>query len=370
MKRLAIITTHPIQYYAPMFNLLSRRGNIHVKVYYTIPQGKTDFDKDFGQTVKWDIPLLEGYEYAFVAAGLNKAIEEWGADAILVIGWNHWVHMKAMWHFSKRKTVLFRGDSTLLDELPGWRKIARKTVLRRVYRYVDKALYVGINNKQYYIEYGLKPHQLEFAPHAIDNQRFYDPEGDYSRKAAEWRRDLGIDPATFVFLFVAKLQPEKDPLTLIRAFRRLDPKKAILLIVGSGVLEETLKQEAAGDERILFLPFQNQSSMPIVYRLGEVFCLPSQTETWGLAVNEAMACERPVLVSDRCGCAPDLVIPGKNGFIFEAGNVDDLTAKMQPFLGDPAIGRQMGAESVSLIRQWSFDRIASAIEASITAENE
>jgi glycosyltransferase involved in cell wall biosynthesis len=326
-----------------------------------------DYDKDFGQTVKWDIPLLEGYDYAFVSSGLNEAIVEWSADAILVFGWNYRPHLKAMRHFKGRVLVLFRGDSTLLDDRPGLRKLVRRLFLRWVYRYVDKALYVGINNKRYFMAAGMREDQLVFAPHAIDNERFYDTDGAYGRKAEQWRNELGLDAGSTTFVFVGKLQPKKDPLILVRAFRRLDHPGARLLIVGSGELEEALRKEAAGDGRIHFLPFQNQTAMPVVYRLGEVFCLPSQgpTETWGLAVNEAMACDRPVLVSDRCGCAPDLAIPDKNGFIFAAGNLDDLTEKMAFFMQDPAATKRMGAESGNLIREWSYDRLAPAIETSI-----
>src|SRR5262249_23692831 len=103
-----------------------------------------------------------------------------------------------------------------------------------------------------------------------------------------------------------------------------------------------------------------------------VFCLPSRgpEETWGLAVNEAMACGRPILVSDRCGCAPDLVAPGQNGFIFEAGNAGELTAKMSFFLEEAGTALRLGAESCRRIGRWSFEILAPAIEKSIPDKHE
>ena len=79
----------------------------------------------------------------------------------------------------------------------------------------------------------------------------------------------------------------------------------------------------ANPAKVRHVPFQNQSRMPVVYRTGDLFVLPSiREETWGLAVNEALASGRPVLISDRVGCAPDVVIDGENGWVFPAGDWD------------------------------------------------
>jgi len=122
--------------------------------------------------------------------------------------------------------------------------------------------------------------------------------------------------------------------------------------------------EAKGNSNIHFLPFQNQSRMPVIYRIGDIFCLPSRGpgETWGLAVNEAMACGRPVLVSDRCGSAMDLVVNGQNGFIFVSGDENDLIEKMRTFLAPEIAIRSMGLFSTHLIQSWSYDRIVLALE--------
>jgi len=377
MTRLAIVTTHPIQYYAPLFRLLCERKNIVIKVFYTWEQDAGAFDKDFGKEIKWDIPLLDGYDHQFVSNEGNRGrdfrsvrnprliqdVEGWGATAVLFFGWNYYSHLKAMRYFSGRIPVLFRGDSTLLNERPGLRKIARRLFLRWVYRHVDIALYVGTHNRNYFRAHGLKEDQLVFAPHAIDNDRFFDKDGKYELAALQWKSELGIDQKDKVLAFVGKFQDTKDPLLLLGAFAGTNGPKWHLLFVGNGELEPSLKKAAEGKANIHFLPFQNQSFMPVIYRICTVFCLPSKGETWGLAVNEAMACGRPVLLSNRCGCAIDLVAPGKNGFIFASGNKQDLTDKMQKLM-DPAVSdlSAMGQNSVRSIRDWSYERLALGIE--------
>lgn len=383
--KLAIISTHPIQYYAPLFRLLSSRNNIAVKVFYTWEQDASLYDKDFTRSFKWDIPLLEGYEYQFVSnngsmsksfwgvknPGLNREIEKWGATAILVFGWNYYSHFNALRYFKKKIPVLFRGDSTLLDEQPGIKKMARRFFLRWVFSHVDTALYVGVNNKNYFSAHGLREDQLVFGPHAIDNHRFCDEDGKYGEEALRWRRELGIPDEDTLWIFVGKFQDKKDPLLLIAAFKKLAAPFARLLLVGDGILEPSLKEAAKGNEKIHFLPFQNQSKMPVIYRMGDIFCLPSRGpgETWGLAVNEAMACNKPVLVSDRCGCAVDLVFHDKNGFIFAAGNNDQLLEKMKAFPEKREDIKAMGDNSAAIIQSWSYDRLAPIIEKLMTTEH-
>lgn len=373
-NKLAIIITHPIQYYAPLFKLLTERDILQIKVFYTWEQSeKMIFDKKFGREIKWDIPLLDGYKYTFVKnisknpnsgsfrgvinPTLNKEIEDWGADAILVFGWNHHSHFKAMRFFKGKIPVYFRGDSTLLDEQAGVKTILRRFWLTYVYSFVDKALYVGTNNKQYFLKHGLKEKQLHFAPHAIDNGRFYDKTEEYQQKADKWRTELNLKKNDFVFLFVGKFEKKKNPVLLIEIAAEFPKYKFIF--VGSGELEEEMKQKAGNN--ILFLPFQNQSMMPVVYRLGDVFVLPSQGpgETWGLAVNEAMACGKAVLVSEKVGCAVDLVRNGENGYIFESGKLNDLRNKIKQLKYQLD---NFGMESHEIIKNWNFEKFINAIE--------
>ena len=320
MKKLAIVCTHPVQYNSPWFELLARRGKLAVKVFYTWSQTEQGpkYDPDFKKVVEWDIPLLSGYDHVFVpnaakAPGshhyqgvhnptLNKTIAAWQPDAVLVIGWAFKSHLACLRHFKGKIPVLFRGDSTLLDEGKGFKTVVRRIFLTWVYRHIDKALYAGANNRAYFKAHGLKEKQLVPAPHAIDNNRFLTL-SEQQKKTVE---DLKSE--------------------LLKLAERLADPRFVFLLIGNGPLEEELKAKAAGDERIRFLPFQNQSAMPAVYALGTVFILPSQGpgETWGLGANEAMASGLPVVLSSKVGGAVDLV--GENGLLFPAGETDEVVS--------------------------------------------
>ncbi|MBM4357311.1 MAG: glycosyltransferase family 4 protein [Deltaproteobacteria bacterium] len=381
MKRLAIVTTHPIQYNAPLFAALARTGRVHPKAFYTWSQTQQggQFDPDFRRPVAWDVPLLDGYDHTFIEntarrpgsnhfmgivnPGLVGALEAWHPDAILVCSWPLHSHLAVLRHFHRRVPLLFRGDSTLLNERPGWRTVARRALLTWVYHHVDIALPVGLRNRDYFEAHGLRDEQLVHVPHCVDNARFANPGGQPAEEARAWRRKLGIDDRDRVLLFVGKLESVKDPHWLVRLAQRLPSSRLKFVFVGEGHLEESLRRDVGGDPRVLFLGFQNQRAMPIVYRLGDLLVLPSRSETWGLALNEAMACGRPILVSDRVGAAPDLVDEGRTGWSFAAGGAGDerVARLLEEVLADRIDLTKMGAAAAARITDFSVEAAADAI---------
>jgi len=377
--KLAIISTHPIQYYAPVFKLLHERGQVELKVFYTWGEdSQKSHDPGFNKTVKWDISLLDGYPYEWVKntstipgshnfkgivnPELPKQIEAYKPDAILIYGWAYNGHLKAIRYFKNKVPVFFRGDSTLLNEQKGIKCFLKSIFLKWVYSHIHHAFYVGTNNKAYFKRYGLKENQLSYAPHAIDNARF---QTDHLQQAKELRASLNITDDDILILYAGKFEHVKNIKTLVSAFANITQPNVYLLLVGNGVDEPDLVSYAKtnGIKRLHFLNFVNQSYIPAVYQAADIYCLPSISESWGLAVNEAMACNKAVLVSNKVGCAIDLVFPEENGDIFEAANVDDLTKKLTQLINKGKNGLlQMGEYSQQIIKNWDFETQVKAIE--------
>ncbi len=370
MKKLAIVVTHPIQYNSPWFKLLTEIGKVQLKVFYTWPQAIHGFDDpDFGHKVSWDIPLLEGYEYELVenvsntpsskawsgidCPALIPSIEKYSPNAILVIGWKLKSHFAVMRYFKGKIPVWFRGDSTLLDEIPGFKQKIRRIGLKMVYRYVDKAFYVGKASKAYFLAHGVAEGDLVYAPHAIDNERYATFRKE--RNGKEKNRN-------FKLVFCGKLELKKRPDLLVDAvqtYNKSNSEPIRLDIAGNGALERELLELVKDDENICMIGFQNQSQMPSVYGDADVFCLPSEGpgETWGLAVNEALASGTPVIVSDKVGCAQDIV-NGKNGYVFKSGDLVDLIKGIKDLKK-----RQVNPKDChESIQPWNFKRICEALE--------
>jgi len=384
LKKLAIISTHPIQYNAPLFALLAQRNVIEIKVFYTwgetVLQNK--YDPGFGKVINWDIPLLEGYAYSFVHnVATNKGsqhfkgidnpsliadIEKWGAGAILIFGWSFKSHLKTIRYFHNKIPVYFRGDSTLMRKQSGLKIILRKIFLKWVYHYIDAAFYVGTENKKYFLANGLKTAQLIFAAHAVNNELFADADGTKEIAALLWKKELGIKEGELTIIFAGKLEAVKNPFFILELARRMAGLSIQFVMAGNGPLEVDLKAQASDLPNMIFLDFQNQSKMPLVYRLGDVYILPSESETWGLAVNEAMACGKAVVVSKNVACATDLVKQGINGYAFDGDNIEDVVEYLKGLIKNPSQVSKMGAASLGIITSWSYEHICIALENEIT----
>lgn len=376
IKKLAIITTHPIQYNAPFFKLLADRGVIEIKVFYTWGDGvlKNKYDPGFGKVINWDIPLLEGYQYEFVKnisknpgshnfkgidnPGLLLKIKGWNPDALMVYGWNFKSHLKALRYFKGKIPIIFRGDSTLLQKRNGIKSLLRKIFLKWVYSHVSYAMYVGTLNKSYYQKFGLKEKNLFFGPHAIDNKRF----GLNIEERRKWRKKLGISENDILLLYAGKIDENKNVAFLARNFTSMKLEGVKLLIAGNGPSEIQLKDEFNGVSNIIFIDFQNQSNMPALYSMADIFILPSLSETWGLAINEAMAAGKAVLVSKNCGAAVDLVTNGINGYTFDPAIDTDLKEKILLMTSDKEKLDEMGNASLNIIKNWSYEVNCDALE--------
>jgi glycosyltransferase involved in cell wall biosynthesis len=372
-KRLAVIVSHPIQYYAPLYQRLAQRHDLAVKVFFTWHAGDAAVqDIGFKRPIAWDIRLTDGYEFELVPnvssdpgthhffglrnPSLIERVMAWSPDVTHITGWAWLSHFLALRTLHQRRMrTLFRGDSHLLDHAPnGPRWWIKRAVLQRIFSWPTCFLVTGTANQAYYQTFGVKSERLWSCPHSIDVGRFAEPAISLEREAVEWRKHLAIADDQCALLFAGKLEDKKRPLALMRAVQALPSSRVILVIVGSGEFENEVNALAATDpKRFRVLPFHNQSRMPLVYRLGDLFVLPSAFgETWGLAVNEALACGRPVLVSDRVGCAADVVDPSC-GRIFSWTEPSELVRVLDEMTQNRNKLIEMRRAAIS--RAWLFD---------------
>jgi glycosyltransferase involved in cell wall biosynthesis len=354
MPRLAIVLSHPVQYYSPWFRWLRANTALEFRVFYLWQFGVTaQRDPQFETTFQWDVDLLGGYESEFVPnvardpgthhfRGLNNPaltgrLAAWRPAAVLLFGYN-WLSPLRVIGWARRAGVplIFRGDSHLLGRAQ--LSFFRRMLLRLIYRQFAAITYVGTANRDYFHALGVPGRRLFFAPHSVNAEHF-NPHDAASRDRAEaLRHQLGLAGKRIV-LFAGKFHPHKQPVELLHAFLQVATANDALVFVGNGAERDRLMALAASMPAALvrFLPFANQSEMPARYRLADIFALPSRGsyETWGLAVNEAMHLGVPCLVSDRVGCQRDLVRPGATGWVFPADDPGALAGTLHAALRTP-----------------------------------
>jgi glycosyltransferase involved in cell wall biosynthesis len=378
--KVAHLVSHPIQYYVPLFREISRRPEIDLTVYYYSADSLREyFDPGFGREVKWDVPLTGGYQYVFdQSANERKPIEgfdwrpSWSIlrelakkkfDVIWLNGYmfaNSW--MATLLSRIQNRHVLLRDDQTLLTPRSRSKRLVKRLVLPLIFKRIS-GLYVGESNRAFFEHYGT-PQTFRVA-HSVDNEMFagYYRRLHPSRNALRTRFGVsGDDP---VILFSGKLIDKKQPQLLLEAFRLVrQASKCHLLFVGDGALREslqaTVQTQAIPD--VHFVGFLNQTELPAAYTAADILVLPSAyQETWGLVVNEAMNFELPIVVSDRVGCAADLVEEGRNGIIFKSGDVQSLAKALQALVAAPETRRAYGQRSSEIIKNYSVEHIASQL---------
>jgi glycosyltransferase involved in cell wall biosynthesis len=368
MIRLGFLVSHPIQYYAPIFRALAEQCDL--TVFFAHRQTREGQAKaGFGVAFDWDVDLLAGYESRFLTnvarepstdrfggcdtPGIAAEIEGARFDAFVVPGWGLRSYLQAVKACRRAGVpVMVRGDS----QLPGRRhvavRLAKSLVYRRMMRRFDGYLYVGQRSRAYFEHYGAPRSRLFFAPHCVDNDAFSG--APHPVRAAGGRRRL---------LFAGKLIERKRPADLIRAAALLQGQGAGVEVAfaGSGELEAELKR-AAGEAGVsaVFHGFVNQSALPATYAAADMLVLPSDAqETWGLVVNEAMACGLPAVVSDAVGCGPDLIEEGATGAVFPLGDVAGLARAIERTLAIDPVRR--GEAVAAKIAQYSPRRTAQGI---------
>ncbi|HEX6000924.1 MAG TPA: glycosyltransferase family 4 protein, partial [Hyphomicrobiaceae bacterium] len=325
----------------------------------------------------WDVDLTSGYAHSFLAnvsrrpgtdrfsgcdtPEIGERLREGRFQALLVMGW----HLKAYLQgvlAAKRLgiPVMVRGDSHLATPRSRVKKAAKALIYPPLLRLFDAALYVGRRSRAYYERYRYPRDRLFFSPHSVDNAWFA------ARATAVERERLrsahGIAHDAMVCLFAGRLVPFKRPGDLIAAAAQCETR-AEVMIAGSGELEPEIEDAAAAcGVRLHLLGFRNQSEMPAAYAAADCLVLPSAHETWGLVANEALACGRPVVVSDACGCAPDLAKDGSVGRTFPAGNTAALAAALSDLAARPPSTPAIAAVSAAYSLDAAVAGIGSALE--------
>jgi glycosyltransferase involved in cell wall biosynthesis len=315
-------------------------------------QGSTD--RQFGVHVKWDIPLLEGYNYMFLKNWSQKPsinngflgllnwevlrfLQKQPKSIVIVYGWAYATNVitiiaaKLLCH-----KVCLRTETPLNQEIKKnkWVTLLKHLYLRCLFLFVDYALYIGKQNKLFYQHLGFKKEQFIFTPYCVDNKRFSSLALTVSKSLV--REKLQLPDNKKIIMFSGKYIDKKRPMDLLHAIYLLNRTDVFTVFVGEGELRKEMEKFILNNgmlDQNLLTGFVNQSLIPYYYAASDVFIMCSGLgETWGLSVNEALNFNIPIIVSETCGSSFDLVKNGINGFTFKEGDIAELSDKISQCL--------------------------------------
>jgi len=244
----------------------------------------------------------------------------------------------------------------------------KRKVLPILFRYIDGFLASATANRNWYMDYGVPESKLFLTPYVVDNDLFKSQSERARPRREEFRRELGLEPGRPVILYASKFLSRKRPEDLLEAYVQLSPDgkqepKPYLLFVGDGELRPRLEARTRelGWESIKFLGFKNQSELPALYDLCDVFVLVPEREGLATVIAEVMNAGKPMIVGDTVGLAADLVVDGQNGYIVKPRDPAVLADRLRKITGDPELAAAMGANGLERIARWNFDAAADGI---------
>lgn len=377
--RIAFVVERPTQFEAPFFRVAAADPEHSLRVLFTRPEPAGEaFDPELGRAVSWGIDLLGGYDWSTAPARgmtrwLTAELRPERCDLAVVNGYTQRPYILASLLARRAGVpVALRLDSVRSGEAPTARERARRLLLAGLLGGIyDLFLGVGTLTLEYLAWCGVPEERRGLLPYPLDAERFGAGAllRDAEREALRVR--LGIPEGARAVLCVSKLHPRESPWDLLRAIARLSGSRReyplrpgqippgrpphpdlFLLLAGDGperpALERFASEHLPGRTR--FLGYVPYPELPSLYGAADLFVHPAREERWGVSVAEALAAGIPVIASSRVGAARDLLVPGANGFTYEAGGEADLALRIAAAL---ALDRQaVRTASSAILPRW------------------
>ena len=363
MKRRLVILTEIISpYRIPLFNALAQHAEVNLHVIFLaetdpdlrqwrIPKGEIEFS--YQLLPSWRRRV--GRYNALLNRGVSRALAEAAPDLILCGGYNYVASWQSLLWARIHKIPFFLWSESNVQDLRRGHALVeflKTEFLGRCSGFVVP----GRSALEYLRVHEVDENAVFVAPNAVDNDFFAAAAAVARQDAARWRRELLL-PQRY-FLFVGRLVREKGVFELLSAYDKLDEptrRQVGLVFVGDGVARQQLELQAASiaSGLIRFGGFAQREQLAIYYALAEMVILPTYTDTWGLVVNEAMACSLPLILSRSAGCAADLVTENWNGLLVTPRDVSSLTSAMRCLADHPDLCATMGANSAQRVLHYS-----------------
>jgi glycosyltransferase involved in cell wall biosynthesis len=371
--RVAVLSELPTPYRWPLFERVAAEPSLAVSVFF---YSRNEADRDWtvpvdgsGGPGRPSVEFLPGR--AFHVRGKRSLFFHWNAailerlkksrfDVVVIPGWSMPTSVAAAMACRTRRIpyVVF-SETHDRSPRPAWLRMTKRVALRPLIGGAAAWLSTGTLSEEF------------FAKHGADRARIFrfanTPDVPALRRAvdaarprrAAVRESLGVTDDGPMALFVARLIGAKDPACLLDAQTILEKRGAApwLVFVGDGAEAKTLRELAATRRlsRVRFAGSREPRDLPEIYAAADLFVLPSRHEPWGVVVNEAMAAGLPVVLSDRVGAAPDLLVDGANGRLVPAGDAARLADAIGEISGDAALRARMGAESLRIVAGWGYE---------------
>jgi glycosyltransferase involved in cell wall biosynthesis len=354
--RIAIVVSHPIQHFCPQYVSFAEQENVELEVFFASTLGHKSYkDAAFKIDIAWDNLNLDKFPHDFLngdqlilpnkhidAPSLNGKLEEFSPDLVITYGYYQRLQRRAhKWANKNNVPLAYISDSELKQKRNLLKELIKYPFLYRYFSTIQYFLSVGDSNELYYKKYGVGSNRILRMHFPIDLKYYQAAFANKGKLRNEIRTEYKITENDIVLSVVGKLDPTKNHAHLIEALLEMEKRNLSmsLFIIGSGTMEDDLKRKTAQLSKctIHFTGFVPVGKLPAFYAATDIYVHPSFADRHPIAVSEAIFMGCPVIISDTCGShgPDDDVQDGKNGYVYEFGNIDQLAEKIIDLANDP-----------------------------------
>jgi glycosyltransferase involved in cell wall biosynthesis len=362
IPKLVIVTEIIAPYRIPVFNALARRLEIDLQVIFLSENDPTQRQwLVYKNEISFTYEVLPSWRQrlgkynVLINRGVHSALNRTQPDVVLCGGYNYLASWAAAyWARIHRVPLLLWSESTAFDLRRRYRVV--EFMKMRFLKMCSGFVVPGASSLNYLKDLEIEEQPIFTAPNAVDTSLFSNLAEAARRNESLLRSRLGL-PQRY-FLYVGRLLRAKGVFDLLDAYAQLKTdlrSKVGLVFVGDGADRLNLIERASKITHgtIQFPGFVHREELPEIYALADGLILPTHSDVWGLVVNEAMACNLPVIVTGVAGCALDLVENDWNGFVVAPCDPSQLAVSMENLASDSAKRLEMGCRSRQRVDAYS-----------------
>jgi glycosyltransferase involved in cell wall biosynthesis len=386
-NKLAIVDRHPVGYKVGIWKTLEAKNNINFDVIFLDNIGlKEYYDNEFKLYRKSeDNDDIKGYKHKLLKnhsiwntySGFLSRINLELIPEILKNNYHifliHGYDNFSMWLtllLSKLigKKIIWRGEAVFQgnENNNTLKNKIKKIILNFFFNRCDVVMYSCTGNKDYLKFYGVDEKKLFPIPCAVDNTFFLKEKERLKDSLISIREELSIPIDDFVILFSARFTTRKRPFDLLNAINKIEHSNITILFVGDGLEKKNMEAYVENtDIKANFVGFQNRSTITKFYAISDLGIVISDYDPSPKAMNEIMNFNMPIITTNVVGTAYDLVEDGKNGFIVNVGDVEQISKKIDYLNKNRDISKNMGNKSLDIVSNWNYDKDVEGIENAI-----
>ena len=361
--RVVAVLPEPTPYRTPLLDRLARRPELELTAVYSagaIAGNRWDHSPGHPHLVLHGVRVpgaarILRHDYP-LTPGVFSALGRLRPDVVVVTGWSTFASQVAiLWSLARQVPFVLQVESHELGRRPVWRRALKRAVVTPAVRRAAGALVTGTLARDAVLARGADPAHVRVFANTVDTHAFA-REAELARAGLPaLRARLGITAGETAVLCVARLSPEKGLDVLVRAAAAAGSEIHVL-VAGTGSENDVLERLARDlGVRLTLLGGVPWERIAETYAAVDVFALLSRHEPWGVVVNEAAACGLPLVLSDRVGAAPDLLEPGRNGYLVPVDDANGAAAALTELGNNPPLRRAMGQRSHEIAAAWAYE---------------